>query len=105
VTSGLGRGRGEAIRNVYLSDRQLPPGYDPGADCGEAPDGQQRGSQPCNILVVCCGYHMQRREVHTQPEDHFVRADHGEGDCPNLREVLHGKAEARQPRPSRQPRR
>jgi hypothetical protein len=34
---GLGRGRGEAIRNIYYSDRQLPPGHDPGADSGEAP--------------------------------------------------------------------
>ena len=34
---GLGRGRGEAIRIIYYSDRQLPPGHDPGADSGEAP--------------------------------------------------------------------
>jgi hypothetical protein len=27
----------EAIRNIYYSDRQLPPGHDPGADSGEAP--------------------------------------------------------------------
>jgi hypothetical protein len=37
-TSGSGGGRGEAIRNIYYhSDRQLPPGHDPGADSGEAP--------------------------------------------------------------------
>ena len=35
--SGSGGGRGEAIRNIYYSDRQLPPGHDPGADSGEAP--------------------------------------------------------------------
>jgi hypothetical protein len=28
--SGSGGGRGEAIRNIYYSDRQLPPGHDPG---------------------------------------------------------------------------
>jgi hypothetical protein len=33
----VGRGRGEAMRNVYSSDGQLPPGHDPGADSGEAP--------------------------------------------------------------------
>jgi hypothetical protein len=41
--AGPGRaraGRGKAIRNVYHSDRQLPPGHDPGADSGEAPDVQ-----------------------------------------------------------------
>jgi hypothetical protein len=32
-----GGGRGEAIRNIYYSDRQLPPGHDPGADYCEAP--------------------------------------------------------------------
>ena len=37
LTSGSGGGRGEAIRNIYYSDRQLPPGHDPGADSGEAP--------------------------------------------------------------------
>jgi hypothetical protein len=35
--SGSGGGLGEAIRNIYYSDRQLPPGHDPGADSGEAP--------------------------------------------------------------------
>jgi hypothetical protein len=35
--SGSGGGRGEAIRNIYYSDRQLPPGHDPGAGSGEAP--------------------------------------------------------------------
>jgi hypothetical protein len=34
---GSGGGRGEAIRTIYYSDRQLPPGHDPGADSGEAP--------------------------------------------------------------------
>ncbi len=32
-----GGGRGETIRTIYNSDRQLPPGHDPGADSGEAP--------------------------------------------------------------------
>jgi hypothetical protein len=36
--SGSGGWRGEAIRNIYYrSDRQLPPGHDPGTDSGEAP--------------------------------------------------------------------
>jgi hypothetical protein len=35
--SGSGGRRGEAIRNIYYSDRQLPPGHDPGADSSEAP--------------------------------------------------------------------
>jgi hypothetical protein len=34
IEVGLGRGRGQAIRNIYYSDRQLPPGHDPGADSG-----------------------------------------------------------------------
>ncbi len=29
--------RAWAIRNIFYSDRQLPPGHDPGADSGEAP--------------------------------------------------------------------
>jgi hypothetical protein len=37
ITSDSGGGRGEPIRNIYYSDRQLPPGHDPGADSGEAP--------------------------------------------------------------------
>jgi hypothetical protein len=47
--------RGEAIRNVYYSDRQLPPGHDPGADSGEAPkspNGRQRGSRPLNFSMA-----------------------------------------------------
>jgi hypothetical protein len=40
---GSGGGRGEAIRNIYYSDRQLPPGHDPGAVSGEAPNGRHRG--------------------------------------------------------------
>jgi hypothetical protein len=51
MESGSGGGRGEAIRNIYYSDRQLPPGHDPGADSGEAPNGRQRGSRPLEILV------------------------------------------------------
>jgi hypothetical protein len=35
--SGSSGGRCEAIRIIYYSDRQLPPGHDPGADSGEAP--------------------------------------------------------------------
>jgi hypothetical protein len=35
--SGLGGGRGEEIRNIYYSNRQLPPGHDPGADSSDAP--------------------------------------------------------------------
>ena len=30
MESGSGGGRGEAIRNIYYSDRQLPPGHDSG---------------------------------------------------------------------------
>jgi hypothetical protein len=37
LESGSGGGSGEAIRDIYYSDRQLPPGHDPGADSGEAP--------------------------------------------------------------------
>jgi hypothetical protein len=44
MESGSGGGRGEAIRTFYYSDRQLPPGHDPGADSSEAPNGRQRGS-------------------------------------------------------------
>ena len=62
TASGTGGGRSEAIRNIYYSDRQLPPGHDPGADYGEAPHGRQRGSRPCNILVESRGYLMPRRD-------------------------------------------
>jgi hypothetical protein len=58
----LGRGRGEATRNIYYSVRRLPPGHDPGAACGEAPDGRQRGSRPCNILVEGRGGDRPRHE-------------------------------------------
>ena len=57
---------GGAVRRsetfISISDRQLPPGHDPGADYGEAPHGQQRGSRPCNILVESRGYLMPRRD-------------------------------------------
>jgi hypothetical protein len=59
--SGSGGGRGEAIRNIYHSDRQLPPGHDPGADSGEAPNGRQRGSLPLDILVEC-RYHLRQQQ-------------------------------------------
>ena len=63
MESGSGGGRGEAIRTfISISDRQLPPGHDPGADYGEAPHGRQRGSRPCNILVESRGYLMPRRD-------------------------------------------
>jgi len=56
---------GGAVRRsetfITISDRQLPPGHDPGADCGAAPHGRQRGSRPCNILVESRGYLMPRR--------------------------------------------
>jgi hypothetical protein len=62
----IGRGRGgrrKATRNLYhYSDRQLPPGHDPGADSGEAPNGRQRGSRPLDILVECRGCDRLRRE-------------------------------------------
>ena len=61
MESGSGGGRGEATRNIYYSDRRLPPGHDPGAASGEAPIGRQRGSRPCNILVESRGYLMPRR--------------------------------------------
>jgi hypothetical protein len=62
---GLGRGRGEAIRTIFYSDRQLPPGHDPGADSGEAPNGRQRGSRPSDILVECHGHLRPLHEVRT----------------------------------------
>jgi hypothetical protein len=60
----LGRGRGEAIRNIYYSDRQLPPGHDPGANSGGAPNGRQRGSRPLDILVECRDHLRPRRDSH-----------------------------------------
>jgi hypothetical protein len=63
MESGSGGGRGEAIRTFSCSDRQLPPGHDPGAVSGEAPNGRQRGSRPCNILVECRGHLRPWREV------------------------------------------
>jgi hypothetical protein len=101
--SGSGGGRDEAIKNVYFSDCQLPPGHDPGADCGEPPDGRQRGSQPCNVLVECRGCDRPRREVRTQLEDHCEQDEHGANEGPNSPEEQHGRSEARHSRPSRQP--
>ena len=63
MESGSGGGRGEATRNIYYSDRRLPPGHDPGAASGEAPNGRQRGSRPCNILVEGRGGDRPRHEV------------------------------------------
>jgi hypothetical protein len=66
VLSLTGRARaGEAVRRsetFIVSYRTLPPGHDPGAGCGEAPDGRQRGSQPSDILVECRGHAGPRRE-------------------------------------------
>ena len=62
---GLARAGGAVRRSetfISISDRQLPPGHDPGADYGEAPHGRQRGSRPCNILVESRGYLMPRRD-------------------------------------------
>jgi hypothetical protein len=67
-------GCGEAIRNVYYSDRQLPPGHDPGADSGEAPNGRQRGSRPLNILVECSGHLRPRRDEPPGRNGHHDRA-------------------------------
>jgi hypothetical protein len=52
MESGSGAGRSEAIRNVYFFDRQLPPGHDPGAGSGEAPNSRQRELRPLDILVL-----------------------------------------------------
>jgi hypothetical protein len=69
AVSGSGGGRGEAIRNIYYSDRQLPLGHDPCAVSGEAPTGRQRGSRPLDILVECRGRLRPRREVRTRHDD------------------------------------
>jgi hypothetical protein len=69
---GLGRGRSGVIRNVYYSDRPLPPGHDPGPDSGEDPNGLQRGSRPLDILVECRGHLRPRREMCTRCEDHPI---------------------------------
>jgi hypothetical protein len=66
TASSSGGGRGEAIRTIYYSDRKLPPGHDPGADSGEAPNGRQRGSRPLDILVEFRGHLRSRREVRTR---------------------------------------
>ncbi len=55
MESGSGAGRSEAIKNVYYFDRQLPPGHDPGAGSGEAPNSRQRELRPLDILVECRG--------------------------------------------------
>ena len=63
--ASLARAGGAVRRSetfISISDRQLPPGHDPGADYGEAPHGRQRGSRPCNILVESRGYLMPRRD-------------------------------------------
>jgi hypothetical protein len=70
VTSGSGRGSG--------------------AGCGEAHDGRQRGSQPCNILVECRGCNRPRREVHTLLEHRFERDEHGANEGPNPKKYVTG---------------
>jgi hypothetical protein len=67
--SGSGGRPGEAIRNIYYSDRQLPPGHDPGADSGEAPHGRQRGLRPLDILVECRGHLRPRLDKPTHREN------------------------------------
>jgi hypothetical protein len=49
--SGSGWGAVRRSERFITSDRQLPPGHNPGADCGEASNGRQRGSRPLDILV------------------------------------------------------
>jgi hypothetical protein len=71
--SGSGGGRGEAIRNIFYSDRQLPPGHDPGADSGGAPNGRQRGSRPLDILVEC--------RCHLRPQQDEPPRRDGHHDC------------------------
>jgi hypothetical protein len=68
--SGSGGGRSEAIRNICYSDRQLPPGYYPGADSGEAPNGRQRGSLPLDILVECRCHLRPRRDEPPSRDGH-----------------------------------
>jgi hypothetical protein len=53
-----------------ISDRQLPPGHDPGADSGEAANGRQRGSRPLDILVECRCYDRPRRDEQPNRDDH-----------------------------------
>jgi hypothetical protein len=58
---GLG---GDAVRRsgtFIISNRQLPPGHDPGAGYGEAPDGRQRALRPSKYLVGCRGCVKLRR--------------------------------------------
>jgi hypothetical protein len=55
MESGSGWGAVRRSETFIISDRQLPPGHDPGVVCCEAPDGRQRGSQPYDVLVECRG--------------------------------------------------
>jgi hypothetical protein len=76
--SDSGGGRGEAIRIIYYSDRQLPPGHDPGSYSGEAHNGRERGSRTLDILVECHSHLWPRREVRTR---HDVPAIEDPGAC------------------------
>jgi hypothetical protein len=74
MESGSVGWRGEAIRIIYYSDRQLPPGHNPGADSGEAPNGRQRGSRPLDLLVECRGHLRPRLDKPPRRESPRLRA-------------------------------
>ena len=59
-----------AAAQPTCSDRQLPPGHDPGADSGEAPNGRQRGSRPLDILVECRGHLRPRLDEPPSRDGH-----------------------------------
>ena len=99
----LGRGRGEATRNIYYSVRRLPPGHDPGAACGEAPDGRQRGSRPCNILVEGRGGDRPRHEEREE-RIRTVEMNLTGRRRPDPTSRSSGRAEAQRSRPQLRPR-
>ena len=103
MESGSGGGRGEATRNIYYSVRRLPPGHDPGAACGEAPDGRQRGSRPCNILVEGRGGDRPRHEEREE-RIRTVEMNLTGRRRPDPTSRSSGRAEAQRSRPQLRPR-
>ncbi len=86
-TSAFGRQRhwpwsraraGGAVRQsetfIMISDPQLLPGHDPGADCGEAPNGRQRGSWPLVVLVEWCSYKPTTGSGQKKARDEMIMA-------------------------------
>jgi hypothetical protein len=101
--SGSGWGAVRRSERFITSDRQLPPGHNPGADCGEASNGRQRGSRPLDILVE---YDKPWSEKCPGQDDHSDHVGFAPDEpVPGPRNKRRERAGSRRSRPSRRSRR